>query len=150
MSFSSQKLCSKSCGLRDLNRFGDNLGLRDLDLFLRDSLLLVCLVRESPEPLRSRFLVKQSSATVTSMSASCSAIKIQHWNKGPAHLVNKHHDIEALISEHRPQVLGISEANLHSGHNLRDVQQDDYDLHISTTINNPQLKVARVVVKGVV
>ena len=73
-------------------------------------------------------------------------IKIQHWNKGPAHLVNKHIDIEALIGEHRPHVLGLSEANLHHGHDLADVQHDEYDIHISSTIDNPQLKVARVVV----
>ena len=73
-------------------------------------------------------------------------IKILHWNKGPAHLVNKHHDIEAVISEHTPQVLGLSEANLHSRHDLMDVQHDDYDLHVSSTIDNPLLKVARVVV----
>ena len=24
-------------------------------------------------------------------------MKIQHWNKGPTHLVNKHHEIEVLI-----------------------------------------------------
>ena len=60
--------------------------------------------------------------------------------------MNKHNDIEALISEHRPQVLGLSEANLHRRHDLRDVQHDDYDLHISSTIHNPMLRVARVVV----
>ena len=51
-----------------------------------------------------------------------------------------------MISEHRPQVLGLSEANRHRGHALADVQHADYDLHISSTIDNPQLKVVRVVV----
>ena len=73
-------------------------------------------------------------------------MKIQHWNKGPAHLVNKHHEIEALVSENKPHVLGLSEANLHLHHDVQDVQLADYDLHISTTINNPMLNVARLVV----
>ena len=73
-------------------------------------------------------------------------IKIQHWNKGPSHLVNKHYQIEALIGEHRPHVLGLSEANVYSTHDQADIQHDGYDLHVASTINNPELNVARVVV----
>ena len=73
-------------------------------------------------------------------------IKIQHWNKGPAYLANKHQEIEALISTNKPHVLGLSEANFHLNHDYQEVQHPDYDLHVASTLNNPQLNVARVVV----
>jgi hypothetical protein len=73
-------------------------------------------------------------------------IKVQHWNKGPAHLVNKDDQIEALISEHRPHVLGLSGANFYNTHDIADINQDGYDVHLASTISNPQLNVARVVV----
>ena len=62
-------------------------------------------------------------------------IKVQHWNKGPAHLVNKHYQIEALISEHRPHVLGLSEANFYNTHDIADINQDGYDVHLASTIS---------------
>ena len=90
--------------------------------------------------------VRNSIAKMINGNGRDRGMKIQHWNKGPTHLVNKHHEIEALININQPHVLGLSEANLHHGHDLQDVQHTDYDLHVSTTINNPQLNVARVVV----
>ena len=73
-------------------------------------------------------------------------IKILHWNKGPSFLINKHDDIETLISGHTPHVLGLSEANVRQDHDLSLVQHEDYTLHTCPTIDNPELKMSRVVV----
>ena len=73
-------------------------------------------------------------------------MKLLHWNKGPSFLHNKQDDIETLISTHHPHVLGLSEANIRTEHDLALVQQADYDLHLPQTSNNPQLNTSRVVV----
>ena len=73
-------------------------------------------------------------------------IKIMHWNKGPSYLINKHHDIEAMIAGHKPHVLGLSEANIRHDHDLSLVQHEEYTLHICPTIDNPKLKMSRIVV----
>ena len=73
-------------------------------------------------------------------------IKLLHWNKGSSFLVNKRDEIETLIDKYHPHILGLSEANLHSHHDQNNVQYPDYTLHTCPTINNPQLKVSRVVV----
>ena len=68
------------------------------------------------------------------------------WNKGSSLLQNKHHEIEALIGDHKPHVLGLCEANLHHAVDLSLVQHQDYQLHVPRSINNPVLGTARVVV----
>ena len=73
-------------------------------------------------------------------------IKLLHWNKGPSFLQNKHNDIETIIGGHTPHILGLSEANLKSNHNLALVQHPDYELHTCPTINNPSLGISRIVV----
>ena len=72
-------------------------------------------------------------------------IKIAHWNMGSAHLHNKMLELEQVVSDVHPHVLGISEANFKVGHDLDNVQIQDYDLILSKTINNDQLQVSRVV-----
>ena len=72
-------------------------------------------------------------------------LKLVHWNKGPAFLHNKHNEIETLIADHHPHVLGLSEANFKSDHDLGLVQHPDYQLHLSPTISNQELNIARVV-----
>ena len=73
-------------------------------------------------------------------------IKLIAWNKGPSLLHNKHQEIETLIAEHTPHVLGLSEANLRSSSDLSMVQHTDYNLHIAPTSTNPSLGTSRVVV----
>ena len=73
-------------------------------------------------------------------------IKLLHWNKGPSFLINKHQEVETLVADHRPHVLGLSEANLKREHDQSIVQHQDYDLHTCDTISNPQLGVSRIVV----
>ena len=71
-------------------------------------------------------------------------IKLIHWNKGPSFLRKKTEEIETIIANHHPHVLGLSEANLRSEHDL--VQLPDYDLHLCPTSSNPTLSISRVVV----
>ena len=73
-------------------------------------------------------------------------IKIVHWNKGPSHLENKMDEVEALVAKYHPLILGLSESNLFSHHDLSNVQLPEYTLHTCPTISNPDLGVSRVVV----
>ena len=69
-----------------------------------------------------------------------------YWNKGPSFLSNKQLDIETLIAAHKPHILGLGEANFRNDHDLADVQQQDYTLHVDSSVNNPNLGMARVAV----
>ena len=75
-----------------------------------------------------------------------SGLKLCHWNKGPAYLENSIPEIEHIIAEYKPHILGISEANHHAHHSLDDVQIDDYNLYLADTLNNPELNISRVAV----
>ena len=89
------------------------------------------------------FLAKMVNGNRGSRGAG---IKLVHWNKGPSFLRNKSEEIETVIANHHPHVLGLSEANLRSDHDLGLVQQPDYDLHLCPTSSNPALGISRVVV----
>ena len=69
-----------------------------------------------------------------------------YWNKGPAFLSNKQLDIGTIIENHKPHILGLGEANFRHDHDLPDVQQPDYNLHLDSCIDNPDLCMARVAV----
>ena len=69
-----------------------------------------------------------------------------YWNKGPAFLVNKQLDIKNIIDRHKPHILGLGEANVRHDHDLEDLQLQGYTLHLDSSINNPQLGMARVAV----
>ena len=73
-------------------------------------------------------------------------MKIVHWNKGSSYLENKRDEIETLIDKYHPHILGLSEANLFSHHDVSKVQFPGYTLHTCPTIHNPDLAVSRVVV----
>ena len=73
-------------------------------------------------------------------------IKIAHFNKGPAYLHNKIHEVENIIHDHQPHLLGLSEANLLAGHDLDDVHIQDYDMYTCPTLENPSIKASRIVV----
>ena len=72
-------------------------------------------------------------------------IKLAHWNKGPSYLPNSQQDIQTVIAQHKPHLLGISEANLKKTHDLALVQHSDYQLHTCATMDNPSLGISRVV-----
>ena len=73
-------------------------------------------------------------------------IKIADFNKGSGHLATKKHEIESAIAGFHPHIIGISEANLHSHHDLQEVQIADYNLHTCPTLSNPELGYSRIVV----
>ena len=73
-------------------------------------------------------------------------MKLTHWNAGNAYLENKVNDIEKLVADHHPHLLGISEANLHKHHGLDHCKIPDYELITSKTMDNVNLQVSRVVV----
>ena len=73
-------------------------------------------------------------------------IKLCHWNKGSAFLINSMNEIEATIAEYKLHILGISESNFHSHHRIEDVQIENYNLYLADTLNNPNLNVSRVAV----
>ena len=73
-------------------------------------------------------------------------IKLSHWNAGNAHLENKTIDIEHVVADHHPHLLGISEANLHRNHCIDNCRIEDYDLITCKTLDNVNLQVSRVVV----
>ena len=69
----------------------------------------------------------QSVSWTTAKQINCNArtingnrkergIKILHWNKGPSYLENKYNEVEAIIENHKPHVLGLSESNLRAEH----------------------------------
>ena len=73
-------------------------------------------------------------------------IKIAHLNKGPGFLGTKISDIEHAVSNLKPHILGISEANFFYGHDIEEVQLSEYSFHVCPTISNKNLGYSRVVV----
>ena len=60
--------------------------------------------------------------------------------------MNKKSEIENLISDYKPHLLGVSEANLYKNHCMDNCRIPDYDLITCNTLNNEALQVSRVVV----
>ena len=74
-------------------------------------------------------------------------MKILYWNKGNSHMHRKMGDISTLISDHKPHIFGLAEANVMCSHNQDDLKIPNYNLHLPSSITNPALgSVARVVV----
>ena len=73
-------------------------------------------------------------------------IKLSHWNAGNAFLENKVINIENVIADHHPHLIGISEANLHKTHCIDNCKIPNYDIFTSKTLGNKKLQVSRVVV----
>ena len=73
-------------------------------------------------------------------------VKVAHFNKGPGYLTSKIQEIEKIVSDLHPHVLGISEANFFEGQNFDDVQISDYRLHTCPTLENPDIAYSRIVV----
>ena len=117
-----------------------------------------CSTSSTPTPF-SLLTIGQQSGTWQHMSSKqrnqfvkaingnrdARGIKLAHWNPGSAHLHNKMTQLELAVADHKPHILGISEANFKRGHDLEDVQLGDYDLFLSKTFDNDDLGVSRVV-----
>ena len=71
-------------------------------------------------------------------------IQICYFNKGNSLLHNRILEVENIISQYRPHVLGISELNFFKEHNYDDVQIANYKLITAKTLENPELNVSRV------
>ena len=67
-------------------------------------------------------------------------IKCLYWNKGPSFLTNKQQDIESIKAANKPHILGLGEATFLHGHNVEDVQLQDYKLHMDSCVDNPDFK----------
>ena len=52
----------------------------------------------------------------------------------------------AIISTHKTHIFGLGEANFRHDHDLEDVQQQDYNLHLDSCVENPELGMTRVAV----
>ena len=73
-------------------------------------------------------------------------IKLAHWNKGGGYLCNKINEVENLVRDYKPHVLGISESNFKIEHDKGDVKIEDYDIYLAKTIENQNLNISRVAV----
>ena len=69
-----------------------------------------------------------------------------YWNKGSSYLTNKMDDIRTLVTEHRPMIFGLGEANITADHDLKELQLQDYNLHLPLSLKNPNIRIARVAV----
>ena len=99
------------------------------------------------KPLQSSILSDSNFyARLTYGNRSNKGIKLSHWNAGSAHLENKTIEIENLISDHHPHLLGISEANLHKNHCIDNSRIADYELITCKTMENTSLELSRMVV----
>ena len=54
-------------------------------------------------------------------------------------------ELELVVADHHPHLLGISEANFKQGHDVEDVQIPDYELFFSKTLENDDLAISRAV-----
>ena len=63
-------------------------------------------------------------------------IKLAHWNKGVGYLANKINEVDYLIKDYRPHVIGISESNFKSVHDKNEVQIENYNLFLANTLEN--------------
>ena len=85
-------------------------------------------------------------ARYTNGNRQARGMKIAHFNKASGHLATKKHEIDNAIAGFHPHIFGISEANLHKNHDMKDVQIAEYNLHTCPTLSNPDLGYSRIVV----
>ena len=74
-----------------------------------------------PRPHSSNKLRNRMARSINGNRDS-KGIRLAHWNAGSAHLKNKIHEIEQVVSDHHPHLLGFSEANHRRVHDIEDVQ----------------------------
>ena len=51
-----------------------------------------------------------------------------------------------LVEQHKPMIFGLGETNMTADQDLKNVQLPEYNLHLATSINNPDMRIARVAV----
>ena len=58
-----------------------------------------------------------------------------YWNKGPFFLINEQRDLETIIADHKPHILGLGEANFRNNHDKEAVQIPGYNLHLDSGVD---------------
>ena len=107
----------------------------------------LCPQLEAPSSwLSSKERNSLAKATFGNRNMGGRGIKCAVWNKGNSLLQNKHLEIERIIGQYQPHILGLCEANLKNNVDLGLVQHEDYKIHIAKSIANPEIGLARTVV----
>lgn len=83
-------------------------------------------------------------AKMTHGNRRSNGIKLCHWNAGAGYLSNKKNELENIVGGYKPHVLGISESCFKENQDLQDIQLQDYNIFLSKTLENQNLKVSRV------
>ena len=83
-----------------------------------------------PFRLSSRKLNKEVHARYGNQVNRGKQIPICYWNKGLSYLINKKEDIKQIIYRYKPMVLGLGEAQVEPNHDLTDIQQPGFTLHL--------------------
>ena len=73
-------------------------------------------------------------------------IKICQWNAGGGYLSSKQPELQNIVAEYTPHVLGITESAFKISQNMEDVTIPDYNLHFANTLANPGLEISRACV----
>ena len=73
-------------------------------------------------------------------------LRLGHINMGGGYLCNKVNELERIVSQEKPHVLGISEAQFKKSHDLDDLKIDRYSINFSDTLYNQEINVSRVAV----
>ena len=68
------------------------------------------------------------------------------WNKGNCHMFRKMEDIKTLLSQHKPHIFGLAEANVLPVHDQSELQIPGYTLHLASSLSCMEPSVARVAV----
>ena len=92
------------------------------------------------------FLNVNFYAKYTNGNKKINGIKIVHFNKGSAFLENSMHEIESIVQDHQPHILGISEANFLHNHDPSDCSIEGYEMLTAKTLSNPSILASRIVV----
>ena len=73
-------------------------------------------------------------------------LRMAHINLGGGFLINRLNEIEHIVEDYKPHVLGISETRFDHNHSLQDITIENYDIYFSKTLLNPILKTSRCAV----
>lgn len=71
---------------------------------------------------------------------------LYHWNVGSSRLENKMQHLELFVKEHRPSLLGVSEANMTKDTNAAEVELEGYNLVTTCAFEDPLQLNSRLVV----
>ena len=76
-------------------------------------------------------------------------LRLCHWNKSSAKMSNRLSEIKNIISQHRPHMLGISEANISTSQDLSLFNIADYKIHVGPASVTGLIRIAVYVHKDI-